>query len=95
MDAANVDAIIYPTWSNPPASITRGEEDYRGDNNQQLVPDAGLPAATIPMGFWQDHLPVGLQFAGRPYSEGTLIELAYSYEQFTKHRRPPEGYEEL
>jgi Asp-tRNA(Asn)/Glu-tRNA(Gln) amidotransferase A subunit family amidase len=95
MDAANVDAIIYPTWSNPPASISRGEEDYRGDNNQQLVPDAGLPAATIPMGFWQDHLPVGLQFAGRPYSEGTLIELAYSYEQFTKHRRPPEGYEEL
>lgn len=95
MDAANVDAIIYPTWSNPPAPIDRGQEEYKGDNNQSLVPDAGLPAVTIPMGFWQDRLPAGLQFAGRPYSEGLLIELAYSYEQATQHRRPPAGFDEL
>ena len=95
MDAAQIDAIIFPTWSNPPAPIDRGAEEYAGDNNQLLAPDAGLPAVTIPMGFWQDRLPVGLQFVGRPYAEGTLIELAYAYEQATQHRRPPAGFQEL
>jgi amidase len=47
------------------------------------------------MGFWQDRLPTGLQFLGRPYSEGLLIELAYAYEQRTRHRRPPPGFEPL
>jgi len=54
-----------------------------------------LPAVTIPMGFWQERLPLGLQLVGRPYAEGTLIELAYAYEQATRHRRPPQGYGEL
>ncbi len=92
MDNAQLDALIYPTWSNPPAHIDKAEEEYKGDNSQWLVPDAGLPAVTVPMGYWQDKLPAGLQFAGRPYSEGVLIELAYAYEQKTKHRRPPEGF---
>ena len=95
MDAAQVDALIFPTWSNPPAHIDRAEEEYRGDNNQHLAPDAGLPAVTIPMGFWQNKLPAGLQFVGRPYAEGLLIELAYAYEQKTQHRRPPEDFGEI
>ena len=95
MDAAQLDALVFPTWSNPPAHIDRANEEYRGDNNQRLAPDAGLPAVTIPMGFWQDRLPAGLQFVGRPYAEGLLIELAYAYEQKTRHRRPPEGFGEV
>lgn len=95
METAHVDAIIFPTWSNPPARIDLGVEEYAGDNSQLLAPDAGLPAVTIPMGFWQDRLPLGLQLVGRPYAEGLLIELAYAYEQATGHRRPPQGYGEL
>jgi len=95
MDGARLDALVYPTWSNPPAHIDAAEEEYRGDNSQLLVPDAGLPAITVPMGYWQDKLPAGLQFAGRPYSEALLIELAYAYEQKTRHRRPPDGFGEL
>ena len=95
MDEARVDAIVFPTWSNPPARIDMAREEYRGDNNQQLTPDAGLPAVTVPMGFWRNRLPSGLQVVGRPYSEGTLIEIAYAFEQRTQHRRPPAGFEEL
>ena len=95
MNTAQIDGIIFPTWSNPPAHIDRGVEEYAGDNSQLLAPDAGLPALTVPMGFWRNHLPVGLQFVGRPYSEGTLIEMAYSFEQATRHRRPPSDYPEL
>jgi Asp-tRNA(Asn)/Glu-tRNA(Gln) amidotransferase A subunit family amidase len=92
MDNARLDALIYPTWSNPPAHIDNAVAEYKGDNSQWLVPDAGLPAVTVPMGYWRDKLPAGLQFVGRPYAEGTLIELAYAYEQQTKHRRAPDGF---
>jgi Asp-tRNA(Asn)/Glu-tRNA(Gln) amidotransferase A subunit family amidase len=34
-------------------------------------------------------LPAGLQFFGRVWSEPRLLELAYSYEQATHHRKPP------
>jgi amidase len=95
MDAEKIDAFVFPTWSNPPARIDYADEEYKGDNNQLLAPDAGLPAVTVPMGFWQDRLPAGLQFVGRPYAEGILIELAYAYEQATMHRRPPPGFAEL
>lgn len=95
MDAANVDVLVYPTWSNPPAAIDQATEQYKGDNNQFLAPTAGLPAVTVPMGFWQNKLPAGLQMLGRPYAEGILIEAAYSYEQHSNHRRPPSGFSTL
>jgi amidase len=41
------------------------------------------------MGFVGEGLPVGLQLLGDAWSEPTLIKIAYSYEQATKHRRPP------
>ena len=95
MDAASVDAIIYPTWTNPPAHIDRGREDYKGDNSQLVAPDTGLPAITVPMGYAYGHLPAGLQILGRPYSEGLLFAMAYAYEQATMHRVPPELFPEL
>jgi len=95
MDEAGVDAIIYPTWLNPPAHIDRGREEYRGDNSQRVAPATGMPAITVPMGFSYGKLPAGLQILGRPYAEGLLFKYAYAYEQGTRHRRPPEGFPEL
>lgn len=95
MDDANLDAVVFPTWSNPPASINKAVEEYLGDNSQGWVQAAGLPAVTVPMGFWKGRLPAGIQIVGRPYSEGQLIEIAYSYEQATHHRRPPSGLSAL
>jgi Asp-tRNA(Asn)/Glu-tRNA(Gln) amidotransferase A subunit family amidase len=95
MDDSNIDAIVYPSWTNPPAHIDKGEEEYAGDNSQLVAPDTGLPAVSVPMGYAYGHLPAGLQILGRPYSEGLLIGLAYAYEQATMHRRPPELFPEL
>lgn len=85
----DLDALVYPTWSNPPRLV--GDlTTPAGDNNQQLAPWSGFPAITVPMGFVRDDtLPVGLQFFGDAWTEGRLIALAYSYEQTTRHRRPP------
>ena len=96
MDAAGVDALLYPTWTNPPAHLDKPSEEYKGDNSQLVAPATGMPAVTVPMGYSYDgRLPAGLQILGRPYAEGRLIELAYAYEQATRHRRAPEGFPEL
>ncbi|MDP6175677.1 MAG: amidase family protein, partial [Rhodospirillales bacterium] len=47
------------------------------------------PAAAVPMGYTYEDLPSGLQIVGQPWSEPTLIEIAYAYEQATAHRHPP------
>jgi len=89
MNDQRLDALIYPTWSNPPRLI--GDLNTPGgDNNQFFSPSTGFPAITVPMGFTRgDTLPAGLQFFGRPWDEATLIRLAYAYEHATHHRREP------
>ncbi len=89
MDGQHLDALVYPTWSNPPRKI--GDLNTpAGDNNQIFSPTTGFPAITVPMGFTRGGtLPAGLQFFGRPWREPVLIKLAYSYEQATHHRKPP------
>ncbi len=47
------------------------------------------PIITVPMGFSTDGIPAGLAFLGLPFSDTTLIKLAYAYEQATHHRKPP------
>ena len=89
MDAHHLDALVYPTWSNPPRLIGDLNTPH-GDNNQLFSPSTGFPAITVPMGYTRGGaLPAGLQFFGRPWSEGTLFRLAYAYEQATHHRHPP------
>jgi Asp-tRNA(Asn)/Glu-tRNA(Gln) amidotransferase A subunit family amidase len=89
MSANKLDALIYPTWSNPPRLIGDLNTPH-GDNNQLLSPSTGFPAITVPMGFTNGNtLPAGLQFLGAAWAEPTLIRLAYAYEKATLHRRPP------
>lgn len=89
MDSLRLDALVYPTWSNPPRLI--GDLNTpAGDNSQLFSPSTGFPAINLPMGYTRGGvLPAGIQFFGRPWSEATLIRLAYAYEQATHHRRSP------
>lgn len=89
MDATRLDALVYPTWSNVPRLI--GDLNTpAGDNSQLFSPATGFPAINVPMGYTREgELPAGLTLLGRPWSEATLIRLAYGYEQATRHRRAP------
>ena len=51
----------------------------------------GFPAITVPCGFGDDGMPIGLQLAGRPFDEVTVLRAAHAYEQATEwhQRRPP------
>ena len=83
-----LDALIYPTWDNPPRLIGDLNTPH-GNNNQRLAPPTGFPALTVPMGYVDEVLPVGLQLLGDAWAEPTLVGIAYAYEQATKHRVAP------
>jgi aspartyl-tRNA(Asn)/glutamyl-tRNA(Gln) amidotransferase subunit A len=51
---------------------------------------AGIPGISIPCGFDNEGLPIGLQILGRHFDEETLLRTAYAYEQQTEwHRKRP------
>ena len=88
MSAEKLDAFVYPTWSNPPRLIGDLNTPH-GDNSQFFSPTTGFPSINVPMGYTRGVLPAGMTIFGRPWDEATLIKFAYSYEQATRHRRPP------
>jgi aspartyl-tRNA(Asn)/glutamyl-tRNA(Gln) amidotransferase subunit A len=50
----------------------------------------GVPALTVPCGFDEASLPIGIQLVGRHWAEGTLLAVAHAYQQATDwHRRRP------
>jgi len=91
MNDNNLDAIIAPTGS--PAwktDLVEGDKFLGGSSSPAAR--AGYPNISVPMGFI-DELPVGISIFGRAWSEGTLLEVAYAYEQATKHRKSPKFLE--
>ncbi|RXZ02194.1 amidase [Fictibacillus sp. S7] len=86
MDELHINAILYPTFKSPASYL--GEQKWE-DNNGDLSAYSGLPAISIPAGFTQQGIPVGLELLARPFEETTLIEIAYSFEQHTNHRMLP------
>lgn len=98
-----LDAIAFPDVRMPPparADIESGmwEEGPEGvlksefrqfPVNAVIASQALLPAISVPAGFTNGGLPVGLELMGLPYREAELIHLAYDFELATEHRRPP------
>jgi len=88
MTKLKLDALVAPTGG--PAWATdclNGDHFTGGFSTPPAV--AGYPHITVPAGYIYG-LPIGISFAGRAWSEPTLIKFAYAYEQATRHRRPPQ-----
>ncbi len=85
MNRELVAALAYPTLRRTAA--TMGEPQTGG--NCAAAAATGLPAISVPGGFADDGLPVGVELLGRPFADGDLLSLAYAYEIATLHRRPP------
>src|SRR5262252_7028346 len=90
MKTYRLDALVAPTggpaWLIDLVNGDGGTASTPGPSTVTSV--AGYPHITVPMGF-VNGLPVRISFFSSAWSEPTLIKLAYSYEQATKHRRPP------
>ena len=53
---------------------------------------AGLPGMSLPAGFGEASMPVGLQLIGNYFQEGTLLHAAHAFQQATDwHQRQPAG----
>jgi amidase len=82
-----LDALLSPTGA--PAGFTDWiNGDHQVGGSSTLAAVAGYPSLTVPMGFVET-LPVGISFTASAWQEPVLIELAYAYEQATRHRRKP------
>lgn len=86
-----LDAIMFPHQQRLVVPI--GEK--QADRNGALGAVTGFPSIVVPGGFSSPTptaaigVPAGIEFLGRPWSEKLLLEISYSYEQATMHRRPP------
>lgn len=81
----NLDALVYPTLSLPPAPIGKAQTG----SNCHLSAWSGYPAITVPAGYTSDGHPVGLEMLSTPWSEAALLNYAYAFEQGTQRRRAP------
>jgi aspartyl-tRNA(Asn)/glutamyl-tRNA(Gln) amidotransferase subunit A len=89
-----VDVVAMPTSPIPPFRIGEKTDDplqmYLADVFTVSAPLAGLPAISVPCGFADGALPVGLQLTGRMFDEATLLRVADAYERLTDwHARVP------
>jgi amidase len=88
--ADHLDAVVAPT--NGPAWVTNLQT---GDTFDEFVSAsgpgaiAGYPDLTVPAGFVDGSLPIGMSFFGTAWSEPKLIAMGYAFEQATHARVPP------
>lgn len=88
MEEHNLDAIIAQT-NDPSWMIDWVHGDHFSGGSSSPAAISGYPNITVPMGFVKE-LPIGLSFFGKAWTESKLLEIAYAYEQCTKHRKSPE-----
>ncbi|GCE10961.1 amidase [Tengunoibacter tsumagoiensis] len=94
-----VDAFVLPTIPVPAIESELAGTEIEIDGVRENATTAylrltmpfnltGLPAISFPCGFSSDGLPIGLQVAGKPFEEATILRIAHAYQQLTDwHRR--------
>ena len=99
MAQAETRALVFPTAQVPAPS--RAELDggkwplLEFPTNTLIAAQTWMPAISVPAGFTDTNLPVGLEMVGLPYREADLLSLAYAFEQATRHRKPSARVPEL
>ncbi|NLY37177.1 MAG: amidase [Tissierellia bacterium] len=102
------DTLSDPSYLNRRVSLAQetrkrienlmDEEDldllvFPGRSNLPSV--SGLPCIIVPCGYKADNKPLGICFIARNFDEGRMIAAAYSYEQASLKRKPPQIKEKL
>lgn len=82
-----LDAVVYPQMRGPLAPLHG--DDYIHETVVSEINIAGLPAVTVPAGFYASGSPFNLVIVAPQWSEADILAIAYAYEQGTKHRKAP------
>lgn len=87
-----VDVVMMPTSQCPPPLVSEAKLGRLPDVTRLTYPWSfgHVPAISLPCGFTGQSLPVGLQIAGPPHSDGVLLDIARQYQERTDwHRARP------
>lgn len=86
-----VDVLATPTAPSTAFKIGEKTDDplemYLSDVCTVPINLAGVPAMSLPCGFGQDGLPIGLQLIAPTFEEGRLIQVGHAYEQAMEWRK--------
>ena len=89
------EAILLPTAPTPAFKIGEKVDDplqmYLSDILTIPCNLAGLPGLSLPCGFSQEGLPIGLQILGNLFQEEKILRVAYAFEKNTEHHRRKPG----
>ena len=95
----DVDALVTPTTPVAATPIGQDVVEYGGTREPVIFAfirctfpfnATRLPALSVPCGFTRANLPIGLQIAGRPFDETTVLRIGHAYQQATDwHTRQP------
>jgi aspartyl-tRNA(Asn)/glutamyl-tRNA(Gln) amidotransferase subunit A len=90
---SNVDLLITPTMAVPPPTIEEAVRlgiELEMNRNTGAFNVYGLPTISVPCGFTNSGLPIGMQISGPRFGEAKVLALAHAYEQATDwHTRRP------
>jgi amidase len=92
LERMHLDGFVYPANQMPPVDETMPQDGQVSDgphSDTDWINMLGLPAISIPAGFYPNGLPFGIEMSTRKWHDGDLIGWAYDYELHTHHRRPP------
>lgn len=92
LEKMKLDGYVYPAiqMSPPDESLPQDGGLSGGPHSAtSWVNMLGVPAVVVPAGFYTSGLPFGLEFSGRPWTDGDLLGIAYAWEQATHPRKPP------
>lgn len=88
-----LDFLVYPTVQViPPTRVELAAEKYRAltfPTNTVIGSQSGLPALSIPVGFTEDGLPVGMELLGTPFAEAKMLQFAHAWEKAARPRKAP------
>jgi amidase len=88
MERLDLDALIFPFSTLPPRRIDSTQPRAPGGSNS-LASNNGLPSIIIPGGYTSDHLPIGIEFVGKPFSDLMLLQVASGAEKVMPQRKLP------
>jgi amidase len=85
-----LDGFVYPALQIPTYDETVPGASKAGPYSETgWVNRLGVPAISVPGGFYSNGLPFGLEMSGVRWKDGDLLGYAYAYEQATRNRKPP------
>ena len=86
----HLDGFVYPALQIPTYDETVPGASKAGPYSETgWVNRIGVPAVSVPGGFYANGLPFGLEISGVRWKDGDLLGYAYAYEQVTHNRRLP------